>query len=61
MYERIRLHEMIDDDPNQRRSNILIDLSRKQLKVLTIFLTGNRIFMAHLKKIGLPRKSECRC
>ena len=52
-------HEMISI-PSQRRSKSLIDLSKKKLRILTMFLTGHGIFRAHLKKIGLLQDSECR-
>lgn len=52
-------HAMISN-LNQRRSKLFMNLNRKKLRVLTMFLTGHGVFKAHLKKVGLLQETECR-
>ena len=46
--------------PDAKRANILLNLNRQQLRILTMFLTGHGIFKEHLKKIGVAQEKECR-
>lgn len=45
---------------NRSRSNILVQLDRNKLRILTGFLTGHCKLKKHLKNMGLENDSTCR-
>ena len=46
--------------PELSRSKILFQLSRRQLRIVTMFLTGHGIFKEHLCKMGVIADKLCR-
>ena len=46
--------------PESLRSKVLFQLSRRQLRIVTMFLTGHGIFKEHLYKIGVITDKLCR-
>ena len=46
--------------PEKKSSETLLSMSRLQLRIVTMFLTGHGIFRAHLHKLGLSTDKLCR-
>ena len=46
--------------PESMRSRTLFQMSRRQLRIITMFLTGHGIFKEHLYKIGVVTDKLCR-
>jgi hypothetical protein len=46
--------------PEIKRTGTLLKLSRKQLRIYVMFLTGHGIFKAHLHKMGIVSDKLCR-
>ena len=45
---------------SSKMSYQLLSLTRKQVRILTMFLTGHAFFNKHLKKMGLVNDDKCR-
>ena len=46
--------------PEIKRAGTFLKLSRKQLRIYVMFLTGHGIFKAHLHKMGIVSDKLCR-